>query len=114
MPNAKHDERHSPFSAFNHSPFSAFGIRHSPLTMAQVKPGCCKVVRFLADFLEKRLEAQTRCELEAHLQKCPRCVAQLRTYESTVSLLRSLHDDELPPDLRLTVRSFLDAKCHNN
>ena len=53
-------------------------------------------------------------ELEAHLQKCPRCVAQLRTYESTVSLLRSLQDDELPPDLRLTVKSFIDAKCHNN
>ena len=82
--------------------------------MAHAKPGCCNVVRFLADYLEKHLEPHTRSELEAHLQKCPRCVAQLRTYESTVSLLRSLHDDELPPDLRLTVRSFLDAKCHNN
>jgi hypothetical protein len=82
--------------------------------MASAKPGCCKVVRFLADYLERRMESQVRQDLDAHLQKCPRCVAQLRTYESTVSLLRSLSDDELPPDLRLTVRSFLDAKCHNN
>jgi len=82
--------------------------------MAQDKPGCCKVVRFLSDYLERHLEPQTRRELEAHLQKCPRCVTQLRTYESTVSLLRSLRDDDLPPDLRLTVRSFLDAKCQNN
>jgi len=72
------------------------------------------VVRFLSDYLEKHLDARTRQELETHLAKCPRCVAQLRTYESTVSLLRSLGDDDLPPDLRLTVRSFLDAKCHNN
>ena len=46
-------------------------------------------------------------------QRCPRCVSQLRTYESTVSLLRSLREDELPPELRLTVKSFIDAKCHN-
>jgi predicted anti-sigma-YlaC factor YlaD len=82
--------------------------------MAPAKPGCCNVVRFLADYLERRLEPQTRADLEAHLQKCSCCVAQLRTYESTVSLLRSLRDEDLPPDLRLTVRSFLDAKCHNN
>ena len=82
--------------------------------MASAKPGCCNVVRFLAEYLERHLEPGVRQELETHLAKCPRCVAQLRTYESTVSLLRSLRDDELPPDLRLTVRSFLDAKCHNN
>jgi anti-sigma factor RsiW len=82
--------------------------------MSHPKPGCCKVVRFLAEYLEKQLEPHIRQELETHLGKCPRCVAQLRTYESTVSLLRSLRDDDLPPDLRLTVRSFLDAKCHNN
>ena len=35
---------------------------------------------------------------------------QLRTYESTVSLLRSLREDELPPELRLTVKSFIDAQ----
>jgi RNA polymerase sigma-70 factor, ECF subfamily len=76
--------------------------------------GCGSVVKLLADYLERQLPASTRAELEAHLQKCPRCVSQLRTYESTVSMLRSLRDDELPPELRLTVKSFIDAKCHNN
>jgi len=82
--------------------------------MAFEKPGCCKVVRFLADYLERRVEPHLRAELDAHLTRCPQCVTQLRTYESTVSLLRSLSDDDLPLDLRLTVRTFLDAKCHNN
>jgi anti-sigma factor (TIGR02949 family) len=82
--------------------------------MSHPKTDCCNVVRFLAEYLERHLEPRVRADLEAHLQKCPRCVAQLRTYESTVSLLRSLRDDDLPPDLRLRVRSFLDAKCHNN
>ena len=81
---------------------------------AKAPCGCGSVVKLLADYLEKQLRPDLRSELEAHLQKCPRCVAQLRTYESTVSMLRSLRDDELPPDLRLTVKSFIDAKCHNN
>jgi anti-sigma factor RsiW len=76
--------------------------------------GCASVVKLLADYLERQLPPVLRQELEAHLEKCPRCVAQLRSYESTVSLLRSLRDDELPPELRMTVRSFIDAKCHNN
>ena len=76
--------------------------------------GCGSVVKLLADYLERQLPSPLRAELEAHLQRCPRCVAQLRTYESTVSLLRSLRDEELPPDLRLTVKSFIDSKCHNN
>ncbi len=76
--------------------------------------GCGSVVKLLADYLERQLPLEIRAELEAHLQKCPRCVTQLRTYESTVSMLRSLRDDDLPPDLRLTLKSFIDAKCHNN
>ena len=76
--------------------------------------GCGSVVKLLADYLEHHLPPAIRQDLEAHLARCPRCVAQLRTYESTVSLLRSLRDDELPPELRLTLKSFIDAKCHNN
>jgi anti-sigma factor RsiW len=76
--------------------------------------GCGSVVKLLADYLERRLPAPLLEEFEQHLQRCPRCVAQLRTYTSTVSLLRSLREDELPAELRLTVKSFIDAKCQNN
>jgi len=78
-----------------------------------VSCGCGSVVKLLADYLEHHLPLPLRTELEEHLQKCPRCVAQLRTYESTVSLLRSLDDRNLPPELRLTLKSFIDAKCRN-
>jgi len=80
-----------------------------------MKPSECRaVVKLLADYLERQLRPDLRAEFEAHLQQCPDCVAQLRSYESTVSMLRSLRDDDLPPDLRLRVKSFIDAKCHNN
>ena len=75
---------------------------------------CGSVVKLLADYLERQLNPALRADLEAHLHRCPRCLCQLRTYESTVSLLRSLKDDELPPELRLTVKSFIDARCQNN
>jgi anti-sigma factor RsiW len=75
---------------------------------------CFNVVRLLADYLEHQLPPAIQRELEQHLQRCPRCVAQLHTYQSTVSLLRSLREDELPPELRLTLKAFIDAKCHNN
>ena len=76
--------------------------------------GCGSVVRLLADYLERQLPPALQQELEQHLQKCPRCVTQLRTYQSTVTLLRSLREEELPPELRVTLKSFIDAKCHNN
>ena len=76
--------------------------------------GCGSVVRLLADYLERQLPPALQQELEAHLQRCPHCVTQLRTYQQTVSLLRSLREDELPPELRLTLKSFIDAKCHKN
>jgi anti-sigma factor RsiW len=75
---------------------------------------CGHLVRLLADYLERQLPEPVHRELEQHLQRCPRCVAQLRTYQSTVSLLRSLTDEDLPPELRLSVKSFIDAKCPDN
>jgi anti-sigma factor RsiW len=76
--------------------------------------GCGSVVSLLADYLEHQLPPSVEHDLELHLQQCPRCVTQLHTYERTVSLLRSLREDELPPDLRLTLKSFIDRRCHHN
>jgi len=76
--------------------------------------GCGSLVRLLVEYLERQLPPALQRELEAHLQRCPGCVTQLRTYEKTVSLLRSLREEELPPELRLTLKSFLDGKCHKN
>ncbi len=52
-------------------------------------------------------------ELEQHLAECPRCVAQLKTYESTLSLLRSIRDEDLPKELRCKLKAFVDKRCCN-
>lgn len=74
---------------------------------------CNDLVSLLADFVEHQLPPKVHERLERHLAKCPRCVTQLKTYESTVSLLRTIRDEDLPPELRCTLKAFLDRHCHN-
>ena len=74
---------------------------------------CSRVVALLADYLEDRLPAKRHAELTRHLEDCHSCLAQLRTYRSTVSLLRSLREEDLPMDLRLSLSAFLGQHADN-
>jgi len=74
---------------------------------------CSEVIALLVDFLEGQLPPATHAELERHLSRCPTCVAQARGYESTVTLLHSLREQDLPAELRLTLRAFLDDRARN-
>jgi anti-sigma factor RsiW len=72
---------------------------------------CNDLVGLLADFVEDQLPPDVHARLERHLAACPRCVMQLKTYQSTVSLLRTIRDEDLPADLRYTLKAFLDRNC---
>ena len=74
---------------------------------------CQDIVRLLVDFIEHRLPPEVHADLQRHLSGCPRCLAQVKTYESTVSLLRTIKEADLPAELRWTLHSFLDRNCHN-
>ena len=74
---------------------------------------CSKVVSLLADYLEGQLPPRTHAELEQHLSRCAACVAHVKSYRSTVSLLRSIPESDLPDGLRLSLRAFLDRQAHN-
>jgi anti-sigma factor RsiW len=76
-------------------------------------PNCERVVRLLAEYIERQLPAKVQAEFERHLAACPRCLAQLKTYESTVSILRTVREDDLPPELRFSLRAFVDRQCCN-
>ena len=67
----------------------------------------------LADFVERHLPPDVHAELERHLSACPRCIAQLKTYQSTVSLLHSIREDDLPPELRCTLKAFIARNRDN-
>jgi anti-sigma factor RsiW len=76
-------------------------------------PNCPEVIALLVDYLEDRLPEDTRRELERHLSGCPTCEADLASYRSTVSLLHSLTEHDLPPELHLRLRAFLDEHGRN-
>ena len=69
--------------------------------------GCKDIVRLLADFSNASCRPRFTRDLERHLANAP-LLTQLKTYESTVSLLRTVKEDDLPPELRWTLKSFLD------
>jgi anti-sigma factor RsiW len=77
------------------------------------KRRCHNLVGLLADFVEHHLPPAVHAELERHLAACPRCVVQLKTYQSTVSLLHSIKEEDLPPELRCTLKAFVDRNCKN-
>ena len=85
------------------------GGQHAPHPRAP----CSRVVALLADYLEGVLPRERHVDLTRHLDDCQSCLAQLQTYRSTVSLLRSLREQDLPSDLRLTLSAFLDQHADN-
>jgi hypothetical protein len=52
-----------------------------------------------------------RIELEQHLSGCSECTTFVGTFRTTVSLLQSLNEDDLPEELRLRLKAFLDDRC---
>ena len=70
-------------------------------------------MRLLVEFIEHQLPPEIHRELEQHLARCSHCLSQLKTYQSTVSLLRTLKENDLPSELRWTLKSFLDRNCSN-
>ncbi len=76
-------------------------------------PRCSQIVELLVDYVENRLPEGRRLELEGHLAGCGSCTAALNTYRSTVSLLESLTEEDLPLELRSRLRAFLDKESAN-
>lgn len=73
---------------------------------------CREVVDFLMDYLGGDLPAAERAVFEAHLGKCPPCVAYLDMYKATVRLGKAACCDEnqareVPEDL---VQAILAAR----
>jgi anti-sigma factor (TIGR02949 family) len=72
---------------------------------------CSRLISLLSDYLDGRLPADVRRDLEQHLTGCSECATFVGTFRSTISLLQSLNDDDLPEELRLKLKAFLDARA---
>lgn len=71
---------------------------------------CPRIVTLLSDYIDGRLPADIRSDLETHLSGCSECTAFVGSFRSTVTLLQSLNEDDLPEELRLRLKAFLDDR----
>jgi anti-sigma factor RsiW len=74
---------------------------------------CPGIVSLLSDYLEGRLPADVRTDLEQHLGGCAECAMFVESFRSTVTLLQSLTDADLPEELRVRLKAFLDDRCNS-
>ena len=72
---------------------------------------CPRLVSLLSDYIDGRLPADVRSDLEQHLSGCSECTSFVGTFRSTVALLQSLREEDLPEELRLRLKAFLDDRC---
>ena len=77
---------------------------------------CSDFLKELTDYLDDSMDAQTRAELEDHLQWCHNCYVVCNTTKMTIEIYRDSHLYELPDDLRTRLRSAIVSKCecHKN
>jgi anti-sigma factor (TIGR02949 family) len=68
---------------------------------------CRDVVELLTEYLEGGLDRATAATLEAHLAGCEPCTAFLNTYRGAVQATRRLKEEDLPPELRQRLLTFL-------
>lgn len=72
---------------------------------------CKEIAELVSDYLHDNLEARLRRQFEAHLEICPDCVAFLKTFRKTVSVMRSVRTEDMPDHLRQNILTFLKSRA---
>jgi len=72
---------------------------------------CSEFLKELTDYLDDTMDAQTKAELEDHLQWCHNCYVVCNTTKRTIEIYRDQDIYELPDDLRTRLRSAILTKC---
>ena len=75
---------------------------------------CSEFLKELTDYLDDRIDAPTKAELEEHLHWCHNCYVVCNTTKMTIEIYRDSHLYELPDDLRTRLRSAIVSKCQQS
>lgn len=68
---------------------------------------CRDIVELLGEYLDGELDPATAEALKAHLADCQECTAFVNTYRGSVRTTRQLREEQLPPQLRQRLLTFL-------
>ncbi|MGA8043672.1 MAG: zf-HC2 domain-containing protein [Terracidiphilus sp.] len=72
---------------------------------------CTEFLALLDDLIDDAVAADTRAELQQHLQGCEHCEVTLNTTRKTIEIYRSHEIYELPSGLRERLHTAIMARC---
>ena len=75
---------------------------------------CVDGVTFLIDYMEDVLAPDTRRAIDAHLARCPRCVAFVKSYAETPRIFREATRAVMPAAMGERVRRFLQENLRDS
>jgi anti-sigma factor RsiW len=75
---------------------------------------CSDFLKELTDYLDGAMDAQTKAELEDHLQWCHNCYVVCNTTKMTIEIYRDSSLYELPEDLRDRLQAAILSKCQSH
>jgi hypothetical protein len=87
---------------------------HVPIQSAAPDLTCEQVVGLIADYLTGALDPETTDAFEEHLRACDNCIAFLNTYKRTITAVRLLRFEDIPADMQVRVRDFLELRTRRS
>ncbi len=71
---------------------------------------CEDLVSLIIDYLEGGMDPVLKDEFDRHIGDCSSCHAFFETYRKTKELTGRLACDEIPPEVKNRIKSFLQQK----
>ncbi|MGC2696979.1 MAG: zf-HC2 domain-containing protein [Candidatus Angelobacter sp.] len=75
---------------------------------------CNQFLQELTDYLDGKISADLRAELDEHLHWCHECHVVMNTTKKTIEIYRDNRIYELPDDLRNRLHQAIMTKCRNS
>jgi len=72
---------------------------------------CKELIYLLEDYLDGTMEETLKQELDVHISMCEPCLRFLESYDKTRILCRQVTLEEIPPEFRERLRSFVIEKA---
>jgi len=72
---------------------------------------CTEFLALLDELIDDDVSAQTRLQLQEHLEGCEHCEVTLNTTRKTIEIYRSHEIYDLPADLRERLHAAIMARC---
>ena len=71
---------------------------------------CKEFLQELNDYLDAKIDVQTRLRLEAHVTECPNCFVIFDTTKKTIQVYKGMQPQVLPEDVHSRLLHALEKK----